>query len=1069
MVKFFSRLLQSLASRRSQRMSTRRSRQAEFAARAIEFCNLKSSGGYASRRSKAVGTRLQSMDRLETRTLLAATLNGLADGRVIYSGTAVANNLTVDFNGTNYSFSDSGETITLAGTLVGIGAGSGTNTVTFDPSLLASFTFFNVNTSTGNDTITINGFRGQEGLTVQNNVGDGTDVLNINANLGSVGSRLTAPVQLLSETLNLGGSIFTNNQTVTLSGANAAINLTAGVTVDAGTGTVSSTSTINGANSLTVQAGSVQLSGIIGGTTPLTNVALTATGALQVPAITVTGDVTTSAGAAGTSLRGNITAGDDITITSATTTLTVAPITLATNGAAGNDINITGAVSGTQSLGLNAGIGGNIIVGGNIGLTGAAVLLAAGSSIDFNGSTSANSGINLTTTAGLFARSLTASAGPIFVAGDVTFDGAGAVTNTAGTTQSMDFTGNITGNGSDLNLRGAQTFSVNGSITNVATLSIAKGVGTATDVTINNATSQTIQIAATNIHARGDLTATVQNIALTGAVILDGADPTVTLTSGLGIGDSIIITGTVDDAGAPTAWELIAGNDTTVATDGSVTVTGIIGGTTPIQSLRANGSIVSLQAVTVSTGDILLGGGEISLNGSLSGTGGNNSVIFATNGVGGTLQVHNTPTSPPSSNMTVDATDLAQLTASIENMVFGSDSTATVILFPDANTSQVTGNFVLTRNAEFRASTVTLNESIDQNSFTVSSFANTLNVNLPLVDVGAVTLTKLTPGGTFVINGNLGSGGWGANALTINNVTGDVTVNGHLGGIPLASLTVNSVTLDTSSQLSAIEANGDATLNVTTFNGNGGVYSTIGNVFIGGDVVSNSGPLTFLVPSGNTLQINGTVDAVGNITVRGRGGAIASVNIAGEVNTTGYFTIDSSGASTAAAVALNGVTASSIVVRGVGITLNSDLTTTAGSVHLLGNVTLGNDVVMTSSGQATHFVRVDGDINGAFNLEAQSGLGRTHLVGRVGNTTPLNNLLVRSGGFNYIYDHIIVNGTVDWLVGDTANAGQDQLRFFSGSTMTAGSSITLEADTVIVNQVTQLFAPTETVISNGGA
>ncbi len=1069
MVKFFARLLTSMAASRQQRKSgIRRGQRSGGTIPAAEICGLKASNGSMSRRTAQ--TRMQSMERLETRTLLTANLQGLADGRLIYSGSAATNNLTINFDGTNYSFNDTGENIQLLGTVAAIGSGNLTNTVTFNPASLAAFTTLIINNGVGNDTISINGFRGgQEGLDVQDAAGQGTDTLNINASLGSAGSRLQRPAQLLSEVVNLGGSVFTNNQTVNLGSAAAAVNLTANVTVDAGTGTVGSTSTINGGSSLTVQAGSVQLTGTIGGVTPLTDVTLTATGAgpLQVPTATVTGDISLTAGAGGTNLRGNLTAGDDITITSATTSVTVAAAALTTGGAAGNDLNITGAVNGTQAFTLNAGLGGNVVVGGNISLTGTAFLVAGGNSIDFNGSTSANSGINLGTITGAFVRSLSAAAGPISVGGDITFDGAGAVTNTAGTTQAMLFTGNVTGNGSDLNLRGAQTVTVNGAITNVATLSVAKGgVGTIVDATLNNATAQAISVIANNIHAQGDLTATVQNIALTGAVVLDGADTTVTLTSGLGVGDSITITGTVNDSGAATALELIAADDTTTATDGAVTVTGIIGGTTPIQSLRTNGAVVSLQAVNVTTGDILLGGGETVLNGNLSGTGGNNSVIFAPNGTGGTLEVYNTPTSPSSSNMTIDNTDLSQVTASIENMVFGNNSTGTVLFVPNADPVLATGSFVLNRNVEFRGDVVTLNESIDQNTFTVNVFANTLNANQPMIDVGAVTFTKLTAGGNFVVNGNLGQANWGALDLTLNNTTGTVTVNGHFGGSIVASLTVNALTLDTTAQSSAIEAAGNITLNVDTLNENGGIISSTGSIFVDGNVISTSGPLTLLIPSGQSLQINGTVTAAGNITIRGRNGAAASIGITGAVNTTGAFFIDSSGAQTAILVSLNGVSATSMVVRGIGITLNSDMSASAGSVHLLGNVTLGGNVVMTSSGLANHYVRIDGSVNGGFDLEAQSGLGITHLV-LVGNTTPLANLLVRSGGVNIVNDNIVVTGSVDWLVGDTANSGQDRLIVLSGKTITASTSIILEADLVTVNQVAQLFAPSVTVTNNG--
>ncbi|HET6426579.1 MAG TPA: hypothetical protein VFG20_23005 [Planctomycetaceae bacterium] len=1072
MLTLWSRMLKRLATQRPLAAHKRRrgGRQDQAADVALSF----------GQRQRSRSSGFSSLDhQLEARSLLAATLTGLANGNVVYGGTGVSNNLIISFdsNTSTYTFSDSGETITLSGTVSG-GTGSGTGTITFDATTLPAFNNLIINTGGGNDTITINGFRdGFEGLQVANNAGDGTDTLNINDSIGTAVNRVaTAGVSLASETINLGADIFTNNLAVTVgaSGATLPINLTNDVTINSGSGTTvintgAGANGLNGARNLTLSGGAVQLRGDLGTGTPLTSLTATATnvaGAVQVgtagakTSIGTTGTVALTAGTGGVSFNSDaVTAGGNVTVTSANSTVSGQTVVVT-----GQNVSFSGGISGTQGATLNANNGG-VTVGTNIALTGVGALTAtATTAIDLNGTTAAAGGITLTAPTITAASGLQSTGGAVTVQGNITFDGVGNVVNSANTAAAILFTGTITGNAGNLQFRDANTVTLNGAVTNVNQFTISKVIaGTIADAIVNNVTAQNIAITATTIRTRGDLTATTQSIGLTGAVVLDGTDPTITLTTGLGAGDNLTITGTVNDAGAASNLELIAADETSTANDGNVTVTGAIGGTAAIQSLVVNGAAVNLQAVDVTAGDIRLGGGTLTLAGDLNGTGLNNSVIFAPNGTGGTLEIYNQAVAPASTNMTVDTNDLSRLTATIENMVFGSNSTATVTFF-----ASIPAVFNLPRNTEFRGSTVNLNETLNQGAFSVTLFTDTLNITKALTGTGAVSLNNLLVGGNLQVNGNFAQGGWGASAVTVNNVGGSVTMGGHFGADNIASITVNALALTTTAQPSAIEANGDVTLNVGTLTENGGVFSMTGNVLITGNVVSTSGPLTFLIPAGRNLDINGTVSAVGNITIRARGGAINAVTLSDTVTTSGSFLIDSSGANTALLVDLNTVSAGAILVRGNQVNLANNLTATAGSVHLFGGVNLVDNVILTSSGLANHFVRVDGTVNGAFDLTSQSGLGATHLVGVVGGVNALANLTVDSGGpDNYVYQNMTVTGTVDWKVGDTANNGQDRLTVQSGRTVTAGTAIILEADSVIVNQLTQLFAPSVTVINNG--
>ncbi|MCA9032929.1 MAG: hypothetical protein KDA66_19075, partial [Planctomycetaceae bacterium] len=69
------------------------------------------------RRGPGRGRRVES---LEDRTLLAATLNLTPAGSLNYGGSGVANNLTISFDGTNYTFTDTSEQINGIGGVTGL-------------------------------------------------------------------------------------------------------------------------------------------------------------------------------------------------------------------------------------------------------------------------------------------------------------------------------------------------------------------------------------------------------------------------------------------------------------------------------------------------------------------------------------------------------------------------------------------------------------------------------------------------------------------------------------------------------------------------------------------------------------------------------------------------------------------------------------------------------------------------------------------------------------------------------------------------------------------------------------
>ncbi|MCA9031727.1 MAG: hypothetical protein KDA66_13020, partial [Planctomycetaceae bacterium] len=200
------------------------------------------------------------------------------------------NDFTVAFDGTNYTITDTtGTAINAVGGLSGFDTNPAANIVTFDPTAIAAFNRIEINPNAGDDSVTINSWRGgAEGLTVFDDAAEGTDTININGDIGTAGNRVASNnVIIRGENINLGGDIFTSNGDVTIGGTSG-VTLSGASTVDAGTGAVTFEQTIDGMQALTVVGGVVHFDGAIGGGAALTT--LNATGStVRAQAVTVNG------------------------------------------------------------------------------------------------------------------------------------------------------------------------------------------------------------------------------------------------------------------------------------------------------------------------------------------------------------------------------------------------------------------------------------------------------------------------------------------------------------------------------------------------------------------------------------------------------------------------------------------------------------------------------------------------------------------------------------------------------------------------------------------------------------
>ncbi|MCA9029855.1 MAG: hypothetical protein KDA66_03550, partial [Planctomycetaceae bacterium] len=225
-------------------------------------------------------------------TTTPANVNLLSNGSLIIGAAGTVNNnlqITFDSNTGHYILEDIIPLNPLGG-LVGNDLNPATNIIEFDPTAVGAFNNIIANLNLGNDTVTINSLRsgGPEGLDIRNDANEGDDTIHIAGPIVDAGRQLL----LRSEHITLANQISTQNQAVRLEGD---VTLTGNSEINAGTGAVIASGTIDGAHGLTVIAGLVQFDGDIGSTAPLTD--LTASGNIvrtQNAAVTG-GDVTFNA------------------------------------------------------------------------------------------------------------------------------------------------------------------------------------------------------------------------------------------------------------------------------------------------------------------------------------------------------------------------------------------------------------------------------------------------------------------------------------------------------------------------------------------------------------------------------------------------------------------------------------------------------------------------------------------------------------------------------------------------------------------------------------------------------
>jgi filamentous hemagglutinin family protein len=401
----------------------------------------------------------------------------------------------------------------------------------------------------------------------------------------------------------LGGNLTTSADNITFNN-NITLAQAAVLDTGAGAGTVSIGGTINGAQNLTITAGSGDtiVTGDIGNTTPLTNLNITANN-ITLANVTTTNAQTyngtilanglLSGGQAvnmvgDTTLNGGVTTSNgDVTITG-NVTLTGDSI-LQSGGTASDAITINGNINGDFDLNFAAGAA-DIAIGGNMDID--QWIITSGGDLSFGGTFETDKAMDFT------------NAGAINLTADTTFtanDGGSSPQDiTMGSNNILAGGGfNVTFNGNNVNLyqvgdgAGGDLGSISVNATAFNLLGPVFTAGPQTYTSLDGLAN--------------DLTTQGADITLnTNLVLLND----VTLSTGSGPGD-IIFGGPVDGNF----------NLTALTGTGNITTAGNFGSGTPLASLNLSGQDFVLEDVTT-VGDQTFTG-AVTANGTLASSGGN--------------------------------------------------------------------------------------------------------------------------------------------------------------------------------------------------------------------------------------------------------------------------------------------------------------------------------------------------------------------------------------------------------------------------------------------------------------
>ena len=830
----------------------------------------------------------------------------------------------------------------------------------------------------------------------------------------------TGAIAVTGTNIDLNGSVYESNDgNITFTGP---VVLGSDVTIDSdkndnGTdGAISFSSTINGAKALTLDAdtGDVTLTGAVGGTTKLSRLTVAAAGQVAVASVQTTGAIAVTGtnidlnGSVYESNDGNITftgpvvLGSDVTIDSdkndngtdgaISFSSTINGAKALTLDADTGDVTLTGAVGGTTKLSrLTVAAAGQVAVA-SVQTTGA--IAVTGTNIDLNGSVYESNDGNITFT------------GPVVLGSDVTID---SDKNDNGTDGAISFSSTINGgyaltldaDTGDVTLTGAV-----GGTTKLSRLTVAAAG----------------QVAVASVQTTGAIAVTGTNIDLNGSVY-ESNDGNITFTGPVVLGSDVTIDSDKNDNGTDGAISFSSTINgakalTLDADTGDVTLTGAVGGTTPLVSFTVTqAGAVSLQSVTT-RGVIAVTGTGITLIGTYQSDDG-----------------HVTFTGPVvlAGDVTVDS-DADEDNAD-GNITFSSTIDGAYNLTIDADTG-----FVLLGGTVNTASLEVIGTSGAQLKGNLISEGD-ITFNGPVILSGNFTLRMSSTNGSITFGSTIN----GSHNLVLEAKSGSVTVGQAVGNTtPLVSFTITqagAVSLKSVTTTGAISVTGTRITLNGTYRSDDGDITFDGPVVLAGDVTVDSDAMTGPGPGAR---------GVGPAATPGRAGDITFTSAI----TGGYtLTVDAN----TGTVSLKSVTtAGAIAVTGSRITLTGAYRSDAGDVTFAGPVVLAGDVRVDSDADRD---QTDGDITftsritGGYALTVDADTGTVSLksvttagaIAVTGSRITLTGAYRSDDGDVTFAGPVILAGAV--LVDSDADRDRTDGDIRFTSTLDGGYALTLHADT----------------------
>lgn len=931
----------------------------------------------------------------------------------------------------NNSITTRGAAINMTG-LVVVGANVTLDTTNGGASPAGSnITFSNTVNGSGARTLTLNSGTGGT-VTMTGAVGGTTALSSLTATGATITqtstARTTGALAYTGSTaININGNITTTTVTtgtVTMTGPVVLTNTPTIDTTNAGAtngGNITFTSTINGNTSLTLRAGTatVALQGAVGGTTPLTNLAFTSAGAIQI--------------------------GNNITVTGANPLSFPFPVSLTgTSNITSNNANISfgSTLNGAQALTITGGSGTTTFTGAVGGTTPLGSLSATAATItqtstakttgtlSYTGSTAININGNVTTSGG--AISMT---GPVAITTTPTFD----TTNGGGTPAGNNISFSST-------INGGTTLTLNAGTGGTA--SFTGAVGGVTPLTTFTVTGATVTQGST-ARTTGALSYTGTSVINLGGNITTSGN-TITLTGPVTLNANVVLDPT-NSGGSPAGAAISLTSNVTQATTDNLTVNGGTGGTVSIGgNMNVNTFTVTNSAGTTVTGTTTASTitltnttGNITFNGATT-----VSTAFNTAAVGYNLVFNNGGTITPSTTL-INTGGVTLKSGISPSLTFANGLTST------ASTTTILGTIkTSTAAAAMSYGTVTFSAG----SSALATPGGTVGFGGTVTLTGNASVDTTNSGGTPAGANITFSGAVnGPGNLTLNSGTaGDISFVGAVGGAPQISvLTITSAHNVTANAITASSIVQSAGTNNTTFNGlvntNGasGISLTGTNFAINANVTTtNNGPFTinhtgsYTIAAGVTLNISGTysdngsgsgtTNLQGNIITNGTnitfsnpvllvgtaslntGSGVGNIQFlstldgtqnltlaTGNGNITFTGTVGTTRLGTLTINTTNNVTANALSATVYNQTAGTGTTTFNGALNLSGggtdfsfvgnNLTYNNSVVTTSGGAVS--AQVAGTLtltsSAALNLDGaftQSGTGNVHLAGSITTT-----------------------------------------------------------------------------------